>query len=304
MIEFLNPKYLSDAFDRIDKSGNQIKICSGMTHLLRFYSNFPEEFSGKYKAIMHVGDLNALAECHEEHGNYSLGATCRISSLEKDSYLMRYAPSIVDAAKVTSTPQIRNRRSLGGEIAWGAFHSPLIVSLMALDAEIRVRFRGSPGREETMDLEKFYDGTLERKNSEGRTLINRKARSESQNLVLKLMLSERRLRRPGNFEFFRALQPKISTENSGVVVAVSGYQHNGIIQEAQMVAAGCWMWNLKTKLPLEGVRMTDVNIYEKLYAFCERYSFDKARREGPSGGQLGLIVFGLLKEGFGALLGH
>jgi uncharacterized protein YwgA len=71
-----------------------------------------------------------------------------------------------------------------------------------------------------------------------------------------------------------------------------------------MVASGAWLWTLKARLPLEGVKMSDLYIYEKLYSFCDRYSFDKFRREGPSGSQLGLIVFGLLKEGFTHLLGR
>jgi hypothetical protein len=150
----------------------------------------------------------------------------------------------------------------------------------------------------------FYEGSLERVSSHGKKIINRKPKTESQNLLVKVMLSEELIHRPGHFCFFRALHPKISMENPGVVLAVSGHQHNGIIQEAQVVASGGWLWTLKTRLPLEGVRMSDIHIFEKLYAYCDRYSFEKFRREGPSAGQLGLILFGLLKEGFSALLGR
>ncbi len=306
-MQFYNPQYLSEAYEILDNYGASLKVCAGATHVLRFYPRFPEELASRYKGILHIGTLDALADCQEENKKYVIGATAKISTLEKDAYLARYAPALSDAAHSTSTPQIRNRRTVGGEICWGANHSPLIVSLMALDALARVRMRaenGAPGREENMDLIDFYDGNIERVSSAGKKIVNRKPKTESQNLLLRVTIPEEKLLRPGNINFFRALQPKISTENSGVVLAVSGSHHNGIIQDMTMVASGVWMSTCKVSLPLEGVRMNDVYIFEKLYSFCDRYSFEKYRKEGPSAGQLGLIIFGLLKEGFSTLLGR
>ncbi|MDB5037372.1 MAG: hypothetical protein JWQ35_900 [Bacteriovoracaceae bacterium] len=307
-MEFLNPHYLSEAYDLIDTRGSELKICAGMTHVLRFYPKFPEEIKNKHKGVLHIGHLEALSECREEYKRYIIGATTTIATLEKDAYLARYAPAILDAAQSTSTPQIRNRRTVGGEIAWGSYHSPLITTLMALDANVRVRFRAEgkdkPGREETLELSDFYDGEMERNSSDGTKLVCRKAKTEAQNILLKIVLPEESLHKTGTFNFFKALTPKISTENSGVVIAVSGITHNGVIQSANIVASGLWMWTLKARLPLESVKMNDLYIFEKLYSFCDRYSFDKYRKEGPSGNQLGLIVFGLLKEGFSGLLGR
>jgi CO/xanthine dehydrogenase FAD-binding subunit len=306
-MEFLSPKYLSETFEILDKRGDHLKLCAGMTHVLRFYTSFPEKLEKKYKGVLHIGDLEALSECREEYKRYVIGATSRIAALTKDTYLSRYAPAILDAARSTSTPQIRNRRTVGGEIGWGAYHSGLIVTLMALEASVRVRCRAQGDRagfEETTELCEFYTGDRELVCEDGSKLLTRKAKTESQNLILKIVLPEESLHRTGNFNFFRSLTPKISTENSGVVLAVSGVSHNGVIQSAQMVASGAWLWTLKARLPLEGVKMSDLYIYEKLYSFCDRYSFDKFRREGPSGSQLGLIVFGLLKEGFTHLLGR
>jgi CO/xanthine dehydrogenase FAD-binding subunit len=306
-MEFLNPKYLTEAFDILDKRGSELKVCAGMTHLLRFYTQFPKGLESRYKGVLHIGDLDALSECREEYKRYVVGSTTRIAGLEKDAYLARFAPAILDAAEATSTPQIRNRRTVGGEVGWGSYHSPLIVTLMALEASVRVRFRAEGSRggfEDTIELAEFYDGEAERIAEDGTKLITRKAKSGGQNLIMKIVLPEESLHRTGNFNFFKALAPKISTENSGVVLAVSGVAHNGVIQSAQMVASGLWLWTLKARLPLEGVKMNDLYIYEKLYSFCDRYSFDKYRREGPSGNQLGLVMFGLLKEGFTNLLGR
>jgi CO/xanthine dehydrogenase FAD-binding subunit len=314
MIEFVSPHYLSEAFDLLDTRGKDFKICGGMTHVLRFYPQFPAGLSPKFKGILHIGNLAALSECHEDVGRYVIGSTATIAAIASDPYIARYAPALVDAAFSTSTPQIRNRRTVGGELGWGSYHSPLIATLLALDAKVRVRFRGENksvgpipeikvGSEETIDIKDFYEDKVEQKSSTDEEVTRRKAKTASQEMILKIILPEVMLQRSGNFSFFRALNPKISTENSGVVVAVSGTVQNGVIQSAKFVASGLWMWTLCERLPLEGVKMSDAHIFEKLYSFCDRYPFDNYRREGPSANQLGLIVFGLLKEGFSGLLG-
>jgi len=306
-MEFISPKYLTEAFEILDEKGGELKICAGLTHILRFYSDFPEELSNFYKGVLHIGDMTPLAECREESGRYSIGAVTKIAALEADAYLARYAPSVLDAAHSTSTPQIRNHRTVGGEIAWGSYHSPLITTFMALKAKVRIRLRssrGQAGREENIELVDLYDGEIERSSTGGGQHTSRNARTKSQDLILKFILPSEVLHMPGAFSFFRALTPKISTENSGVVLAVSGVAQNGVIHSASMVASGLWIGTLEAKLPLEGVKMSDAHIFERLYAFCDRYSFDRYRREGPSASQLGLVVFGLLKEGFSGLLGR
>ncbi len=304
-MEFVNPHYLSEVYEAMDSRGAELKICAGMTHLLRFYNQFPRELDPKYKGILHIGHLEALSECREEYKRYIIGATARICDLEVDPFVLRYAPALAAAASATSTPQVRNRRTVGGELSWGAYHSPLIVTLAALEAQVRIRFRGKsgePGREEVMDIEKFYDGERERIGADGKKLVCRNAVTNSENLLMKVILPEDSLHRAGGFNFYRSLTPKISTENSGIVLAVSGYAQSGIIQSAQMVVSGLWIWPLKVRLPLEAVKLQEHLVFEKLHSFCERYSLEKFRREGPPAAQLSLVLFGLLKEGFSQLL--
>jgi len=303
-MEFLSPKYLSEAYDILDKRGDDLKICAGLTHLLRFYSDFPNELSHSYKGFLHVGELAALAECREENNRFSLGSTATISALAADPYLARYANAVLEAAAVTSTPQIRNRRTLGGEVAWGSYHSPLICALLAMEARVKVRFRGksgAAGREETFELHELFVGETKRESKDGKVFESRNVKTKAQDLIVKFILPPQQ---SGGFSFFRALTPKIHTENSGVVVSVSGTAQNGTILSARMVASGIWMKTMEETLPLDGTRMSDSYIYERLYTFCDRYNFESVRRSGPPGGQLGLILFGLLKEGFSNMLGR
>jgi len=303
-MEFLSPKYLTEAYEILDKRGDELKICAGMTHLLRFYSDFPTDLKDRFKGLLHVGELSALADCREEAGRYSLGSTATLSSIGSDPYLARYYYAVSEAARSTSTPQIRNRRTLGGELGWGSYHSPLIVSLLACEARLRIRFRGkqgNAGHEDLIDLKDFYDGDFERASRVGPPLLARRAKTKAQDLVLKAILPSPQ---PGAFSFFRALTPKIHTENSGVVLAVSGTAQNGTILSARMVASGLWMSTFDSALPLDGTRMNDTYIFERLYSFCDRTNFELVRRGGPPAPQLGVVVFGLLKEGFSTLLGR
>lgn len=303
-MEFYSPKFSSEAFEILDKNGNDVKIVAGMTHLLRFYSNFPNELSSEFKGVLHIGELDSLADCKEESGRYVIGSTATIAALAADPYLARYANALLEAAQVTSTPQIRTRRTVGGEIAWGSYHSPLICSLLALEARLRIRFKAQknqPGHEDTMSLRDFYVGERKRESTDRPLLVTRQTKISAQDLIMKVILPSHQ---PGAFSFLRSLTPKIHTENSGVVVAVSGTAQNGTILSARMVASGIWMSTMEETLPLDGTRMSDSHIYERLYTFCERYNYDSVRRGGPPGSQLGLILFGLLKEGFSTLLGR
>lgn len=298
---FESPKFLDEALKMMDSAEKPLKICAGMTHVLRFYEHFPKDLDQRFSGVLHVGNVASLGELRDEGEKYALGATTRISQLAVDAYLNRYAPAVADAARLTSTPQVRNRRTVGGELAWGSFHSPLITALLAFDAHVKVRWKGKPeqaGREELIDLSDFYEGEWEREDR----AKTRKPKTLSTNLLMKVAIPRAAMHRPGAFSFFRALAPKISTENSGVVLSVRGLVNNGMIQEARVVASGRWLSTMDETLPLSGVRMSDAFIFEKLYSFCERYSFEKVRRMGPVPDQLGLVVFGLLKEGFSSLL--
>lgn len=299
--EFYNPKHLTDAFEILDRHSDALVISGGMTHLLRFYPEFPLGPSEPVEGVLHVGDLLSLAECKEEVGKYSLGSTTRISSLLKEDVLVRKANAIWEAAYQTSTPQIRNRRTLAGELVWGSYHSPLTAALLAFDAEARVRkpaVGDQPAREESFDLLEFYDEHLERELQSGEKLICRKSKMSPRDLMIKVSISEKVIKQAGQFSFCRSLTPKISTENPGVVVSCRGVIQNGVLIYAKFVASGPWMWTMKEELPLEGCKAKSSVLYEKLYQFCDRYPFEHFRREGgPSAAQLSLMVFGLLKEG-------
>lgn len=305
-MEFKSPKYLADTLDLLDTASDSVVVCAGLTHLLRFYHEFPFGPHDSPESVIHIGDLAGLRECKEEGDRFDLGSTLRISDLVKDQFLGQFGEAIWDAARLTSTPQIRNQRTLGGEVAWGSLHSPLIASLMAFDAQIKIRkavSKDSRAREENMKLADFYEDSLERKNSHGSKLVCRKAKLETRDLILKFCIPSYSFRQRGTFSFYRQLSPKISTENPGVVLAVRGVAQNGVLTKAQFVAAGRWIWPLKEEIPLEGSKLQPNIFFEKLFQFCERYPMAKVRRMGPSPKQLSSILFGLMKDGFSNYMG-
>lgn len=307
-VEFWSPRYLSDALELLDRSSDSVCISAGLTHILRFYTKFPDKSPDSLDGVIHIGDIPSLGECREETGKYSLGATTRFLDIQNDRFIAQHCAAIWDAARISSTPQIRNRRTVGGELAWGSFHSALIASLMAFDAEVRIRRAARSGEvafEETIDLFHFYKKeNLKRVNHKARSLESRAADLGPRDLLVKACIPETAFRKPGHFSFVRTLTPKISTENPGVVVAVRGQAQNGQLVRAQFVVAGPWIRTLREEIPLEGVRLRPNEFFEKLYNFCDRFPFENYRMAGPSGKQLSLMIFGLMKEGFSSFLGY
>lgn len=297
---------MTDTFDVLDRASDSTVICAGMTHLLRFYKEFPYGPYESPESILYVGGLQGLAEAKEENSRYHIGSTRRIREVEEDPFLFRFAPALSEAARHTSTPQIRNMRTLGGELAWGSLHSPLITALMVYDAEVKIRKpidRDGMAKEESYLLENFYHDTLERKNSSGQKLQCRRAQLRPRDLMLKACIPADHLRRSGSFSFFQALTPKISTENSGVVLAIRGVVKNGVLMQAQFVASGLWLWTIKETIPLETCSLKPDVLFEKLYNFVDRLPIESYRRAGPRPKQLSLILFGLMKKGFSGYFG-
>lgn len=305
-MQFWSPKYLTEAFDILDQAQSPVLIGAGLTHLLRFYPRLPDGVDSHYSGLLHIGEIAALSEVKEEHAKYSLGAGLKIFELESDMFLARYLPSVWEAARLTSTPQIRNSRTLGGEMAWASFHSPLVTALMSFDAQVKIRrVKDKEGRiaEDSLSLFDFYQDSLERRNEHGHVNHCRKTALRDNDLILKICINEEDYRRNGSFSFLKCLAPKISTENPGVVVAVRGQAQNGTLVWAKLVASGPWMNTLSADIPLEGTKLRPNVFFEKLYQWSDRYPYEQYRRGGPNGKQLGLMVFGLLKEGFSSMLG-
>jgi len=78
-------------------------------------------------------DRIALAE-----GRLALGAGVTVARLAGDALVARHAPVLRQAARVFGSVQIRNRATIGGNVANGSAAADLTPALMAAGAEVRL----------------------------------------------------------------------------------------------------------------------------------------------------------------------
>jgi CO/xanthine dehydrogenase FAD-binding subunit len=106
-------------------------------------------------------DLNPLRELDYVHatadGALSIGALTRHRTLERDPQVAAHAPLVAEAVRHVAHPQIRNRGTLGGNLAHADPASELPAVMLALGARLRAR---SARGERWIEAAEFFRGPL------------------------------------------------------------------------------------------------------------------------------------------------
>jgi carbon-monoxide dehydrogenase medium subunit len=105
-------------------------------------------------------DLNripGLGDVRRENDVLAIGALARHRTLEHDPNVARHAPALAEAATYVAHPQIRNRGTLGGNLAQADPASELPAAAVALDASLHVR---SAGSERQIAARDFFTGVF------------------------------------------------------------------------------------------------------------------------------------------------
>ena len=107
----------------------------------------------------HLIDINGLDELKGISVNgdtLHIGAMTTENELINSEVLREYCPLLVDAAKLVADPQVRNRGTIGGDIAHGDPGNDHPAVMLALDAEFVIR---GPDGERTTPANGFFLGT-------------------------------------------------------------------------------------------------------------------------------------------------
>ena len=107
----------------------------------------------------HLIDLNripALRGIREEGGTLVIGAMTTESDLIASALLQAKAPLLPEAARLIADPQVRNRGTIGGDIAHGDPGNDHPAIAIALDATLVLQ---GPGGQRSVKAENFYHGT-------------------------------------------------------------------------------------------------------------------------------------------------
>lgn len=107
-----------------------------------------------------VIDINGLAELggvRQLPGSLAFGALVRHRLLERDERIAQFAPLVREAVRHVAHPQIRNRGTLGGNLAHADPASEMPAVMLALDARMRAK---SAKGDRWINAEEFFIGTF------------------------------------------------------------------------------------------------------------------------------------------------
>ena len=107
----------------------------------------------------HLIDINGLAELkgiERDGDSIRIGAMTTENELIDSEILQQHCPLLVDAAKLVADPQVRNRGTIGGDVAHGDPGNDHPAVMLALDAEFVIR--GADG-ERVQSANGFFLGT-------------------------------------------------------------------------------------------------------------------------------------------------
>jgi aerobic carbon-monoxide dehydrogenase medium subunit len=149
--EYESPTTLEEALDLLEKYGDEAKILSGGHSLipmmkLRFAS--PE-------CLIDINHIPGLSDIKEEDGMVKLGALVREADVEHSDLLHRYFPIFADVTRLIADPQVRNRGTIGGNLAHGDAANDHPAVMLALNATILIA--GKAGVRE-VPIDEFFFG--------------------------------------------------------------------------------------------------------------------------------------------------
>jgi aerobic carbon-monoxide dehydrogenase medium subunit len=149
--QYESPGTIADAIALLEKHGDEAKILSGGHSLipmmkLRFAT--PEY-------LIDINGIPGLSYIREEKGTIKIGALSREAEIEHSDLLKKHFPIFADVTKMIADPQVRNRGTIGGNLAHGDAANDHPAVMMALHATVIAT--GSSGSR-SIPIDEFFFG--------------------------------------------------------------------------------------------------------------------------------------------------
>jgi len=147
------PTSLKQAVDLLNQFGDEAKILAGGHSLLPMMKL-------RFAEPAHLIDINLVAELKgisEKKGTIHIGAMTTENELIASELLQKKCPLIIEAARLIADPQVRNRGTIGGDIAHGDPGNDHPAVMLALGASLVLR---GPKKERVVPVDGFYLGSL------------------------------------------------------------------------------------------------------------------------------------------------
>lgn len=161
--EYHAPSNLDEAVALLERFGDDAKVLAGghsLVPAMRFRLALPE----------HLVDLNridGLAYIREEGGHLALGSMTREADLEHSSLVAERYPLLADAGRVIADPLVRNRGTVGGNLAHADPANDHPAVMLAYGAELVAK---GPGGQRTIAVDDFFVDLFENSLAENEIL--------------------------------------------------------------------------------------------------------------------------------------
>jgi carbon-monoxide dehydrogenase medium subunit len=145
------PGTLEEAVALLERHGEEAKVLSGGQSLLPLL----KLRLGDAGRLVDIGRIPGLAGITEADGYLRIGGATREVDLERSDLIREKYPILQDTAAVIADPLVRNRATVGGNLAHGDPANDHPATMLALGAEVVAR---GPGGERTIPVTSFFTG--------------------------------------------------------------------------------------------------------------------------------------------------
>ena len=148
--DYHRPDTLDEALKLLKKHGDDAKVLSGGMSLLPMLKL-------RLASFAHLVDINripGLDALKEEKGFLRIGAMVRQAALERSDLIRTKYPILADAIPLIADPLVRNRGTIGGNVANGDPGNDQPAIMIALGATFVVR----GAKERSIAANRFYKG--------------------------------------------------------------------------------------------------------------------------------------------------
>src|SRR5688572_9280316 len=157
------PKSLDEAIALLAKNADSAKVLAGGQSLIpamRFRLASPE-------ILVDITGLRQLEYIREQDGYLAIGALTRETALEESGLIAERYPLLFDTAKVVADPLVRQRATIGGNLAHADPANDHPATMLAYGAQIVAR---GPKGERSIAIDDFFTGLFENSLSPGEIL--------------------------------------------------------------------------------------------------------------------------------------
>ena len=145
------PGTLEEAVALLERHGDEAKVLSGGQSLLPLL----KLRLGDAGHLVDIGRIPGLTGITEADGYLRIGGATREADLERSDLIREKYPILLDTAAVVADPLVRNRATVGGNLAHGDPANDHPATMLALGAEVVAR---GPGGERTIPITRFFTG--------------------------------------------------------------------------------------------------------------------------------------------------